>query len=165
MELNKQNFIQLINANRGTIRSLCQAYFRGDEDQKDAFQDIILQLWKSFESYEGRAAVNTWIYKVSLNTLLTKIRKEKKSVAAEPIDTGHYYISQAKADDHVELLSLILQSLKETDKALVILHLEGYQNKEIADILNLSPSNVSTRFNRLKNHLKLKFKPKPHETK
>ena len=162
MELKKQNFIQIINENRGIIRSLCKIYYGSNEDQKDAFQDIILQLWKSFDTFRGESEISTWIYRVSLNTILTKIKKEKKSVTVEPIDVHHLYISNAKADDNVELLFIIIQSLKNIDKAIIVLHLEGYQNKEIAEILNMSPTNVGTRFNRVKSQLKMKFNNEYH---
>ena len=165
MELKKQNFIQIINKNRGTIRSLCKIYYGSNEDQKDAFQDIILQLWKSFDTFRGESEISTWIYRVSLNTILTKIKKEKKLVTVEPIDLHHLYIFNAKADDYVELLFIIIQSLKDIDKAIVVLHLEGYQNKEIAEILNMSPTNVGTRFNRVKSQLKMKFDNEYHAAK
>jgi RNA polymerase sigma-70 factor (ECF subfamily) len=165
MELKKQNFIQIINKNRGTIRSLCKIYYGSNEDQKDAFQDIILQLWKSFDTFRGESEISTWIYRVSLNTILTKIKKEKKSVTIEPIDEHHLYISNAKADDNVELFFIIIQSLKDIDKAIVVLHLEGYQNKEIAEILNISPTNVSTRLNRVNSQLKMKFNNEYHASK
>jgi RNA polymerase sigma-70 factor (ECF subfamily) len=165
MELKKQNFIQIINENRGTIRSLCKIYYGSNEDQKDAFQDIILQLWKSFDTFRGESEISTWIYRVSLNTILTKIKKEKKSVTVEPIDLDHLYFPNAKADDNVELLFIIIQSLKDIDKAIVVLHLEGYQNKEIAEILNMSPTNVGSRFNRVKSQLKMKFNNEYHAAK
>jgi RNA polymerase sigma-70 factor (ECF subfamily) len=165
MELKKQNFIQLVNENRGIIKSLCKVYFVGNEDQKDAFQDIVLQLWKSFDSFRGESKISTWVYSVSFNTILTKIRTDKKSVTGEAIDTPHLYICDSKADDHVELLSIILQSLKDIDKAIVVLYLEGYRNTEIAEILKVTPTNVSTRFNRIKSILKMKFNNKSHATK
>ena len=165
MELKKQNFIQIINENRGTIRSLCKIYYGSNEDQKDAFQDIILQLWKSFDTFRRESEISTWIYRVSLNTILTKIKKDKKLVTVEPIDLHHLYIFNAKADDDVELLFIIIQSLKDIDKAIVVLHLEGYQNKEIAEILNMSPTNVGTRFNRVKSQLKMKFNNEYHAAK
>ena len=165
MELEKQNFIQIINSNRGTIRSLCKVYYGCIEDQKDAFQDVILQLWKSFNTFRGESEISTWIYRVSLNTILTKIRRDKKSVAVEPIDTPHLYISNAKSDDNVELLLMIIQSLKDIDKAIVVLYLEGYRNKEIAEILKMSQTNVTTRFNRVKSQLKMQFNNKPYAIK
>ena len=161
MELKKQNFIQTIDKNRGIIRSLCKVYFSSNEDQRDAFQDVILQLWRSFDSFRGEAEISTWIYRVSLNTLLTKVKREK-SVKTESMETLDTNIATAKADDDLELLSIIIQSLKDIDKAIVVLHLEGYRNKEIAKILNISSTNVATRFNRVKSQVKRKFKKQAH---
>ena len=165
MELKKQNFIQMINRSRGTIKSLCKVYYASSEDRKDAFQDVILQLWKSFDTFRGESEISTWIYSVSINTILNKIRRDKKSVSAEPIDAAHLYISTAKADDNVELLAIILKSLKDIDKAIVVLYLEGYRNKEIAEMLKMSPTNVATRLNRVKSDLRVKFNNKPDATK
>jgi RNA polymerase sigma-70 factor, ECF subfamily len=69
------------------------------------------------------------------------------------------------ADDDVELLNMLLQSLKGLDKAIVILYLEGYKNKEISHILNLTSTNVSTRLNRVKAEMKIKFKSQHYELK
>ena len=165
MELQKQNFIRAIDANKGIIKSLCKAYYTSSEDQKDAFQDIILQLWKSFETFRGESEISTWIYKVSLNTVLTKVKKEKNKIAAESIGTSELSISIAMADGDLELLNIVIQSLKDLDKAIVILYLEGYKNKEISQILNLTTTNVSTRLNRVRAELKAKFKNQHYEFK
>jgi RNA polymerase sigma-70 factor, ECF subfamily len=165
MDLKKQNFIQLIDKNRGIIRSLCKAYYSGSEDQKDAFQDIVLQLWKSVDTFRGESEISTWIYRVSLNTLLTKVRNEKKQIVAESIGTSELSISIAMADGDIELLNNVIQSLKDLDKAIVILYLEGYKNKEISQILNLTSTNVGTRLNRVRAELKAKFKNQHYEFK
>jgi RNA polymerase sigma-70 factor, ECF subfamily len=109
--------------------------------------------------------MSTWIYRVSFNTILNKMRSDKKSVAAESIETPHFDIADSKADDHVELLSMIIQSLNHIDKGIVVLYLEGYRNKEIAEILKITPTNVATRFNRIKTLLKMKFNSKSHAAK
>lgn len=158
MELDKGNFIRIIGSNQGIILSLCKAYYPNPEDQEDVFQDIVLQLWRSFGTFRGESTISTWIYRVSLNTILTKVRDDKKKITAESIGSAEMKFSKAMADDDNELLNMVLQSLKDFDKALVILHLEGYKNKEIAQILNLTPTNVSTRMNRVKAELQLKFK-------
>lgn len=160
---NKQYFLQLIDQNKGIIRSLCKSYYRREEDQKDAFQDIVLQLWKSFEAFQGKSKISTWIYRVSLNTLMNKKRKDKSSISLESLES-HAIISSG-VDDYTELLYMVLHSLNDLDKALVVLYLEGYKYKEIADLLNLSPTNVATRFNRLKTALKKKFNPQTHAVK
>lgn len=165
MKLQKRNFIRIIDSNQGIIKSLCKAYYKSHDDQKDAFQDIILQLWKSFATFRGESEIGTWIYRVSLNTILAKVRKEKKKIATEPIGTSELSISTTMADGDIELLNIVIQSLKDFDKAIVILYLEGYKNKEISQILNLTPTNVSTRLNRVKAELKAKFKNQDYEFK
>lgn len=165
MERNKRNFIRVIESNQGIIKSLCKAYYPGYEDQKDVFQDIVLQLWKSFETFRGESQLSTWIYKVSLNTILAKVRQEGRQIFTESIDSSEPIFSTAMADDDVELLNRVIQSLKGLDKAIVILFLEGYKNKEIAQMLNLTATNVSTRLNRVKAELKTKFRNQPYEFK
>lgn len=165
MELHKRNFIRIVESNQGIIKSLCNAYYMSHEDQKDVFQDIILQLWKSFETFRGESEISTWIYRVSLNTILAKVRKEKKKITTESISCSELTFSNAMADDDTELLNIMLQSLKGLDKAIVILYLEGYKNKEISQILNLTPTNVSTRLSRVKAELKAKFKNQHYEFK
>jgi RNA polymerase sigma-70 factor, ECF subfamily len=165
LEQQKRNFIRIIEANHGTIKSLCRAYYPSAEDQKDAFQDVVLQLWKSFEGFRGESEIGTWIYRVSLNTLITKIRQEKRQIATESMGPSEESVSMVGADGDIELLHIVIQSLKELDKAIVILYLEGYKNKEISQILNLTATNVSTRLNRVREELKAKFKSQPHELK
>ncbi|MGB3467569.1 MAG: sigma-70 family RNA polymerase sigma factor [Cyclobacteriaceae bacterium] len=165
MHTKKRHFIQVINESGGIIRSLCKVYYERSEDQEDAFQDIILQLWKSFETFGGRSMVSTWIYRVALNTILNKKRREQKSVSAEPIALSHIDNLVVRADDDLELLHLIIHSLRDLDKAIVILYLEGYHHKEIAEILKITPTNVATRFNRLKERLKSKFNSNSHATR
>lgn len=165
MELQKQNFIRIINGNQGIVKSLCKAYYTSYEDQRDAYQDIILQLWKSFETFRGESELSTWIYRVSLNTLLTKVRKERNKIITEPLLILDPITPNAMADGDRELLGVVIQSLKDVDKAIVILYLEGYKNKEISQILDLTPTNVSTRLNRVKTELKAKFKNHRYEFK
>lgn len=162
MESQKQNFIRTINCHQGIVKSLCKAYYASYEDQKDAFQDIILQLWKSFDTFRGESALSTWIYRVSLNTLLAKVRKEKNKIITAPLLLSD---PMAMADDDRELLGIVLHALKDMDKAIVILYLEGYKNKEISQMLDLTPTNVSTRLNRVKADLKAKFKNYRYEFK
>jgi RNA polymerase sigma-70 factor, ECF subfamily len=165
VELQKQNFIRIINDNQGIVKSLCKAYYTRYEDQKDAYQDIVLQLWKSFDTFRGDSQLSTWIYRVSLNTLLTKVRNERNKIITEPLFISDLTTPMVMADDDRELLRMVMLSLKDIDKAIVILYLEGYKNKEIAHMLDLTPTNVSTRLNRVTTELKAKFKNSRYELK
>lgn len=165
MDSSKENFLHIIERHKGIIQSLCKVYYDNFDDQNDTRQDIILQLWKSFASFRGESQISTWVYKVSLNTILSKIKKEKRRPRKESINSFHENksISSINSDDDLQLLNHFIQSLKDLDKAIVILHLEGYKNKETAQLLGLSPSNVGTRMNRIKLELKSKFSIENHE--
>jgi len=163
VEPQKQNFIRIINDHHGIVKSLCKAYYTRYEDQKDAYQDIILQLWRSFDTFRGESQLSTWIYRVSLNTLLTKVRNERNKIIAEPLPVSGP--ASPMADDDRELLGMVMQSLKDVDKAIVILYLEGYKNKEIPHMLGITLTNVSTRLNRVKTELKAKFNNQRYEFK
>lgn len=153
----KEQFIQLIQSHQGLINSLCKAYYKSEEDFRDMRQEVLLQLWKAYANFRGDAKASTWIYRVSINTILSQ--KNKKRLLAEPIDEKYVEKPQAVySDDGLQRLHQAIEKLRELDKAIVILYLEGYAQKEIAEILNLSSTNVSTRFARIKQALKKIFK-------
>ncbi len=168
MSANQQmEFVKTVEQHQGIINNLCYLYHTNLEDQKDTRQDIVLQLWKSFPQFRGQSSVGTWIYKVGLNTILAKLRKQKRRITTSNLEE----VSESEAklplgvDDDVQLLKSIIDSLQAADKALVILYLEGYKNKEIATMLEISTSNVSTRLNRIKAKLKNQYQKLNHATK
>lgn len=163
MEPQKRDFVRILESNQGLIASLCKAYYKSAEDQKDIFQDVILQLWKSFETFRGESSISTWIYRVSLNTILGRIRSEKKKITTESISFAEHALANAPADDDARLLNSVLQHVQGKDKAILILYLEGYKNKEISEILKLTPTNVSTRLSRVRAELKVKFTSQHYE--
>lgn len=167
MDTAKTNFLRLIDRHQGIITSLCKIYYKTPDDQRDARQEVILQLWKSYPSFRNESAISTWIYRVSLNTILGNIKKEKKWFYSQSINALHENQpgASSSSDDDLQLLSLIIQSLKETDKAIIILYLEGYKNPEIAEILGLTATNISTRLNRIKAALKIKYQTFTYEPK
>ena len=164
--INKTDFVQIVKENQGIINSICRLYYTDNEDVKDARQDIILQLWKSISTFRSESKISTWIYRVALNTILAKVKNEQKNESHEPLSDFHLNNNEvpdnADGDDIQQLLFLINQ-LEATDKAIMILHFEGYGNKEIAETLKLTATNISTRMNRIKTKLKETFKTIYHE--
>ncbi|PSR55515.1 RNA polymerase subunit sigma-70 [Adhaeribacter arboris] len=161
----KKEFIQLIQAHQRLINSLCAIYYTAPEDRKDCRQDIVLQLWRAYPNFRHESKVSTWIYQVALHTILNQNKKEKRRVATEPYSEVNLNIGVVPifADDAVQQLQQAINLLADVDKALVILYLEGYSHREIADILHLTETNVSTRFGRVKAQLQKIFKIKHYE--
>lgn len=162
--VSKEQFVQLIQEHQKIINSLCKIYYSSEEDQKDTRQDIILQLWKSIPNFRNECKISTWIYKVALNTILSKAKKEKRNIATEPISNDLESSSSVSFDDEVIQLQHIISLLNDVDKAVVVLFLEGYNHKEIAATLNFTETNISTRFNRIKIRLQKIYNTKqPYE--
>lgn len=163
----KQIFIQHLQTHQGLIHHLCCLYYPSEEDQKDAFQDIVLELWKSYKSFRGESKFSTWMYKVALYTLLKKQRKERKEIQAQNLETYKYeaFSSPNKSDQDFELLQQFLAQIRPLDRAILILHLEAYNYLEIASILEISANQVGSQLHRIKKKLQNQFKSNYHETK
>lgn len=164
MAVLQKQFTELIYQHQKIINSLSAFYFQNQEDQYDIRQDIILQLWKAYPNFRGDAKVSTWIYRVSLNTILNKKRKEKKWSTQIPLENLACKPSfDYASDDDVQQLKQLINALEGKNKALVILYLEGYKYKEIATILETTESNIGTRFSRIVKKLRKKFKKENYE--
>lgn len=162
----KTVFIALIRQNQGIVNSLCRLYATSQEEMKDYRQDVLLALWKSFPQFNQESKVSTWMYRVALNTLISIQRKKKLFVVTEPFsesfDTKNS--QDAGADDDLLVLQHAIGFLQPMDKAVVILYLEGYDTKEMARMLCISESNVTTKLNRIKTQLKKTVKSLQNES-
>ena len=153
----QDQYITLIKNHEGILHKVIKLYVDDAEDKKDLYQEVLLQGWKSFESFKGDAAFSTWLYKVCLNTVLTFKRREikfKEVIADAELPAG------TQDNDNAEFLYYLIKQLPEVDKMLMILHLDGYKNIEIADITGTTQNYVNVKIHRLKNLLITQFKSK-----
>ena len=159
LERNAQTFLDVVDSHKGIIYKVSRAYCRKEADRQDLVQEILLQLWFSFNKYDEQFALSTWIYRIALNVSISYLRKEYRRLAINhdlPVDLLSLQgeAGPPKTDDEVEQLYAYIRELKVFDRALILLYLEGKRQQEIADILGLTPSNVSTRVFRIKQQLK-----------
>ncbi len=150
-------FTRVIKDNEGVIFKITTIYTDNSEDQKDLYQEIVYQLWKAYDSFKGNSKISTWMYRVALNTAITRLKKEKRRGNRVGIDkivmqqTDHH---DAEFEERLKMLYAHIQGLNELEKGLMLLLLEGKKYEEIAIITGLSPSNVGTRISRVKHKLK-----------
>ena len=145
-------FVQLIQAHEGIIHKIINLYVDAEEDKRDLHQEILLQAWKSYQNFKGNSTFATWLYKVSLNTVLTFNRKAKKYDALQPTDAIQAENNNEKKERSALLYQLVRQ-LHEVDRMIMTLHLEGYKNLEIADITGLKVNHINVKLHRLKNQI------------
>ncbi|MES2454618.1 MAG: RNA polymerase sigma factor [Bacteroidota bacterium] len=161
-EKSSERFLGVMEAHKGILYKVANAYCKDTDDRKDLIQEIMIQLWKSFEKYDSQYKHSTWIYRIALNVAISMYRKEhrRKSIA-NPLTDDILHMPELAynnvADIKIGLLHQFISELKELDKALMLLYLEEKSHKEIAEIMEISETNVATRVGRVKEKLKQKF--------
>ncbi len=133
------------------------------DDSEDLFQEIMLQLWKSYSGFKGEARVSTWMYRVALNTAINRLKKAKRRPDNQRLDHHNSNIEEA-ANDRLDIrfgaeLQQAINMLNRFDRALMMLYLDERCYSEIAEIMGISESNVGVKLNRIKSKLKSILNP------
>jgi len=156
-------FLALYHEHRAILYKVAFGYCRNREDRVDLVQDMSIQLWRSFGRYDGRVKFSTWAYRVAMNVAISHFRGEGRRVRDTlPLDDLAYELPAddtfgEEASDNMRVLRHLIDGLDALNRALVLLYLEGHASEEIAEIIGISPANVTTRINRLKSELQRRF--------
>ena len=144
---------------------LAASYEIDPEHREDLLQNIQLALWQSFANYAGKCSLRTWVYRVAHNTAATHVLRRKRVrqnrwVSIEELDSARDTFEAQSVLDNQALLrrvqSLVLQ-LKPVDRDVLLLYLEGFEPREIADVVGLSSNLVAQKVHRTKKQLKQKL--------
>lgn len=157
----ESRFEQLLEENRRRLASIARSYASGDE-WHDLFQEMLLQIWKSLDSFQQRSAAQTWVYRVALNTAITYRRHTAVRLSQVEADDGSVAPRSARAGaagprSEVDLLREFIGSLGEVDRAVFMLYLEDVSYREMGDILGMSESNVGVRISRIKKAFQARY--------
>jgi RNA polymerase sigma-70 factor (ECF subfamily) len=147
-------FLRRVEKHQSIIHKVCFMYGRQPADREDLAQEILLQLWKSFASFDGRSVFSTWMYRVALNTAIT-FRKKLKSLPEggdEAWQPGTQY-EEAELSDDLKTLYRAIARLTAVEKAIVMQWLDERSYEEIADTMGMSVTNVSVRLVRIRKQL------------
>ena len=158
----EEEFSQMIRDHEGIIFKITTLYTHNRQDQNDLYQDIVYQLWKSFDSFRQESKRSTWMYRVAMNTAITHIKKENrsgKSVSIDKVVLDEIETDNQALEERIRIMYNHINQLDVLEKGLILLLLEGKKYDEIAEITGLSSTNVGTRISRIKNKLKSIMKP------
>jgi RNA polymerase sigma-70 factor (ECF subfamily) len=153
----KTQFNNIYQNHYDKVYRLCLGYVNGDEAlAKDLAQDTFVKVWEHLDQFKNKSSIGTWIYRITVNTCLLFIRKNKK---------GSYSLPEIRDDDtnvaetekvhqtRLQQMYACIQKLKETERIVILLVLEGLAQKEIADITGHSHQNVRVMVHRIKEKL------------
>jgi RNA polymerase sigma-70 factor (ECF subfamily) len=151
-------FDDWLSAHKGILFKVVHAYASNHADLQDLFQEIVFQVWRSVDTFRGDSSVPTWMYRVALNTAIDWTRKEDRHRRGkQPFEMVESLLTMASSDGRnprVEWLYHQISQLKDVDRSVALLLLDGFSYKEIAAIVGLTESNVGVKINRIKSALR-----------
>ncbi len=153
--MSENEFLLQINENKGLIMRLINLYLDSPEEKEDMFQEIILRSWTSKNQFLGKSKFSTWLYKVSLNSILTGLKKRNR-ITITPINNTIAELPQDENDLENELRNKLYKEIKlldNVDKTMISMHLDGFSNPEIAEFMGISINNCNVKLFRIKKKL------------
>jgi RNA polymerase sigma-70 factor (ECF subfamily) len=151
-------FTEKINECKGIIYKICHLYASAPADQEDLFQEIVIQLWKGWPRFRGDSKFSTWLYRVALNTAISDVRKQKRTIElsfpefipAESPDPGN----DNEKEEKLKQMYKAIAQLNEVDRAVVLLYLDDNSYEEIEEILGINQISLRVKMNRAKEKLR-----------
>ena len=154
----KDAFLTAIGDHQGLIFKVASVYTNSTEDRDDVMQEIIYQLWKSFDSFGQKSGLTTWMYRVAMNTAIYHLKLNKRKIKTFPLDEHFidvHEMSNTENEEKWQILKQHIDKLNLLDKGLVILYLENKSYEEMAQIIGISTSNIGTKLSRIKEKLRV----------
>lgn len=161
MKITEKEFEKIIWDNESRLRHLCRIYANHEGEEKDLFQEIIIQIWRSLPSFNGNATIETWVYRLAINTSISfvrkkktrrnyysKYRKEKKRKRQNEKDG----LKESK-NEQVKTLYDAISELNASEKAIITMYLEDFSYSEIGFVANISENYVGVKLHRIKKKL------------
>ena len=154
MEILDTAFAQMIKEHKSTIYTVCFMFSKDSDEVSDLFQEVLINLWKGYDSFKNLSNINTWIWKVSFNTCISCERKKKRRPAVPLTMDINLFEDKDENSRQIRLLYDRIHRLSPFDRAIVLLWLENMSYEEIGAIVGISTKNVSVRLYRIKEELK-----------
>ncbi len=159
MDAAHECFMQLLEEHRNILYKVSSAYCANAEDRRDLIQEMVIQLWRSFDRFDSSYRFSTWMYRIALNVAISFYRSERRrSGRSVSLEASLLELAAPEPEsDDVQLLRQFIGELEPLNKALMLLYLDGYSYEEIGEMLGISASNGATKLSRLKQRLRLQF--------
>lgn len=160
-------FLKLINRHKGIVYKASRIYADSVENREDLQQEILIQLWKSYQNFKGNSEFSTWMYRVAINTAITYLKKEKQRSGNHTEVPHHFEVQQEDynpaKDRQLEIFYSAVQELNPLEKAVIFYFMEGMSHKEIGNNLGLSEGNARVKLSRTKEKIQQIIKKSGYE--
>ena len=161
INISEEKFAELIDENQGRLRHLCRVYAERVQEEKDLFQEIIIQIWRSLPSFKGNAKLSTWMYRIGVNTAISHLRKKKTrqdyyashKEEQEAKTAQQYTPAGEEEDEQTQKLYQTISKLNVSEKAMITMYMDDFSCAEIAFVTGITENYVGVKLNRIKKKL------------
>ena len=155
MDNKEREFAQIVLENKRRIYTVCYMFSKDADEVNDLFQEILVNLWKGLQSYEGDKFIGTWVWRVSFNTCINYSKKQKRALEKVPLDVN-INLFEDMDDDSMQIRQLYdrINKLGYIDRSIILMWLENLSYDEIGSILGITANNVSVKLVRIREKLK-----------
>ncbi len=147
-------FTHLIDQNQRIIYKICYMYTNNPDDLADYYQETLINLWKAFPNFQNQAQESTWVYRISLNTCITFLRRKGNRPTTIPLTTEVEQIQNEAEEAQIKQLYNLINRLNPVEKAIIMLYLDDKNYEEIAAIVGTTTNNIGVKLNRIREKLK-----------
>lgn len=144
-------FETFVRKHRRIVGKVCYLYAMDSDDFDDLYQEVLINLWRGFDGFEGRAKVSSWVYRVALNTCISYYRRNRRHTGRLPLtDLLGAADEDSERGGRLRELYALINRLDALEKAVVMLWLDELPYEEIAAITGLTRNNVASKLHRIK---------------
>lgn len=148
------------------VYNLCLNYLSNTEEAEECTQDVFLKVFNSYDNFEGKASAKTWIYRIAINTSLDYLKKRQrkkwlpffsKDKEVEVVEFNHPGVELEDKEAVENLMQLIHELPQNQRTAILLKSLEGMQQSEIAEVMQITVKSAESLLSRAKANLKKKL--------
>ena len=154
----QEEFVKLVQEHRSLLYKVCRLYCFSADDRQDLFQEMVIQLWRSYPHFRGESKFSTWLYRIALNTAISNLRKQRRRpspVNMNEVPTPFQDMTwPGEEEEQLQQLYTAIDKLSEIEKALVMLYLEDRSYDEMEEILGINQNNLRVKMNRIREKLR-----------
>ncbi|MDZ7771159.1 MAG: sigma-70 family RNA polymerase sigma factor [Balneolaceae bacterium] len=160
--MSEEQFLELVEENEERFHHLCRIYTDRSAEEKDLYQEMLIQVWRAFPSFEDRASIHTWAYRIALNTAISFVRKKRtrrdyhdRYRREEVSRRGRRQTrpGDGESPEHVTTLYDAISHLNPSEKAILSMYLEDFSYAEIAYVTDITENHVGVKLHRIKKKL------------
>lgn len=152
--LEEKEFLRVVEQSKGIITKICYFYSRDPEEFQDLRQDVLAAIWHARTGFKGEANIQTWIYRISLNTCVSAMRKRSRWSKKVPLENLREIEAEfSDREAQYKELHALINRLKSDDKAIILMWLDELPYDEIAGIMGIPRNTLATKLRRIKQTL------------